>query len=148
MATAPTSKKPAPKAAPNKTLSAKAVAKPVLVHSDTAMDAAMDADDGDAALVKAGAVLRFRDLIEAVAAATGGKKKGMKEIIEATLTTMGDALERGEMLNLPAFGKARVARAVGADGAGAMTVKIRRPTATPGKARAAKEGIAAPDEQD
>ena len=64
------------------------------------------------------------------------KRKGVKEIVEATLTQMGDALHRGETLHLPNFGKARVARQ-GSEGGGAMTVKLRRSTGEGGKGKAA-----------
>lgn len=84
----------------------------------------------------AGAGLRLKDLVDRVVAATGGKKKGVKEIVDAVLTQMGDALSRGEALHLPNFGKVRVAK-TGAAGGGAMTLKLRRMTGT-GKGKAAK----------
>jgi len=70
--------------------------------------------------------LRLKTLIDRVAASTGGKKKGQKEIVEATLTQLGLALENGEMLNLPGFGRVRVAKAQGAAPGSAMTLKLRR----------------------
>ena len=86
--------------------------------------------------VKAAPVLRLKELIEKVTAATGGKKKGVKDIVEAVLKEMGSALDRGDTLNLPGFGKVRVARQAAAESGGAMTVKIRRSAATPGGAKA------------
>ena len=125
-----------PKAATAKAIPTRKVAKPKLVASDAvaAPRDALVAVDGEAK--GAGPGLRLKDLIERVVAATGGKKKGIKEIVEATLTQMGDALQRGETLHLPNFGKARVAKA-GAAGGGAMTVKLRRMTSLGGKGRAA-----------
>ena len=38
----------------------------------------------------------------------GGKKKGVKEIVEATLSVLGEALQKGEALNIPPFGRAKV----------------------------------------
>ncbi|MEO6300762.1 MAG: HU family DNA-binding protein [Paracoccaceae bacterium] len=108
---------------------AKAGARPVgKAMVDVAAAAPLDtvvAVEGEAKVVGAG--LRLKDLVDRVVAATGGKKKGVKEIVEATLTQMGDALQRGETLHLPNFGKARVAKA-GTVGGGAMTVKLRRGT--------------------
>jgi len=100
--------------------------------------------EGAAEAVKA--ELRLKDLVERVAAATGGKKAGVREIIEATLVQMGDALKKGESLNLPAFGKVRVARPA-ADG-GAMTLKLRQIVPGGPKGKAAKEGLAEADDQD
>ena len=124
------------KAAAVKAAPVRKVAKPKVVASETMAPPrdAMAAVEGEAKATGAG--LRLKDLIERVVAATGGKKKGIKEIVEATLTQMGDALQRGETLHLPNFGKARVAKA-GAAGGGAMTVKLRRMTSVGGKGRAA-----------
>jgi len=71
------------------------------------------------------ATLRLKGLVDRVAASTGGKKKGVKEIVEATLTQLGLALQGGEMLNLPDLGKMRVAKAQGATPGSAMTLKLR-----------------------
>ena len=67
--------------------------------------------------------------------------------VEATLAQMGDALQKGESLNLPAFGKVRVARA-GSEAGGAMTLKMRQGTGGAGKGKAAKEPIADAEDQD
>ena len=96
---------------------------------------------------KSASGLRLKELVDLVVAATGGKKKGVKEIVEATLAQMGSALQRGETLNLPSFGKLRVARA-GAEGGGAMTLKLRQATAATGRAKSDKDPIADPEDQD
>ena len=70
-------------------------------------------------------VLKLRELVERVAEATGGKKKGLKEIVEATLTQLGAALAKGEELNLPGVGKVRVARSSDRAGRTMMTLKVR-----------------------
>lgn len=119
--------------------------KPKLVHGGVASDASvLDGEAGDAAVSKANTGLRLKDLVDRVVAATGGKKKGIKEIVEATLAQMGDALQKGESLNLPAFGKVRVARA---DTGGVMTLKMRQGTGGGGKGKAAKEPIADAEDQ-
>ena len=116
--------------------------KPKLVHSEApsvmapADPMAGPAGDGMVSGKAAVTAMRLKDLVELVVAATGGKRKGVKEIVEAVLTQMGDALHRGETLHLPNFGKARVARQ-GSDGGGAMTVKLRRITGEGGKGKAA-----------
>ena len=70
--------------------------------------------------------LKKKDLIDKVTAATGAKKTTVREIVEATLGVLGDALSKGSMLNLPPFGKAKVSRAADAASGKAMTVKLRR----------------------
>ena len=81
---------------------------------------------GDADAVKSGnGALKKKDLLERVTAATGGKKKDVKEVVEATIAVLGAALQSGEGLNLPPFGKARVAKSKGEGASRAMTVKLR-----------------------
>jgi nucleoid DNA-binding protein len=87
--------------------------------------------------------LRIKTLVDRVAETTGGKKKGVKEIVEATLTALGEALAKGEDLNLPGFGRTRIARSMEKDGASHMTLKVRR---GPHKKKDTKEPLA--DEED
>lgn len=75
-----------------------------------------------------GPTLRIKALIDRVAEVTGGKKRDVKETVEATLAAIGDALAKGEDLNLPGFGRARIARTADRGGASMMTLKIRRAT--------------------
>ena len=96
---------------------------------------------------KAATGMRLKDLVDRVVAATGGKKKGVKEVVEATLTQLGEALAKGESLNLPALGKMRVARA-GAEGGGAMTLKLRQGNGGGAKGKSAKDPIADGADQD
>lgn len=97
---------------------------------------------GSAARVKPPS-LRIKTLVDRVVESTGGKKKGVKELVEATLTALGEALSKGEDLNLPGFGRTRVARSTEKDGAAHMTLKVRR---GPHKKKEAKEPLA--DEDD
>ncbi len=78
-----------------------------------------------------GPTMRIKTLVDLVSEATGGKKKGVKEIVEATLAAIGDSLAKGEELNLPGFGRTRIARTSERDGASMMTLKIRRGAAKP-----------------
>ena len=81
-----------------------------------------------------GTGLKMKDLVEQVAAkAAGGKKKGVKEIVEATLAALGDALGRGEAINLPGFGRAKVAHAEDKTAGKPMTIKMK--TQSPGDAK-------------
>ena len=75
---------------------------------------------------QASSVLKMKDLIDKVVAATGAKKADARGIIEATLAAIGDALSKGNTLNLPPFGRAKVSRAAEAGSGKAMTVKLRR----------------------
>ena len=125
-------------------------AKPKLVAGGAALSV-VGAEDAEGAVNgKAASGLRLKELVDRVVAATGGKKKDVKQVVEATLVAMGAALQKGESLNLPAFGKLRVARQ-GAEGGGAMTLKLRQVTGG-GKggagAKTDKDPIADADDQD
>lgn len=65
--------------------------------------------------------LKVKDLIDAVAAATGGKKSDVRQAVEATLDAIGKALATGSDLNLPPLGKLRVAKSNGT----VLTLKLR-----------------------
>lgn len=70
--------------------------------------------------------LKKKDLIQRVVAVMDGKKKGgVKEVVEATLSVLGEALQKGEDLNLPPFGRARIAKSKGEGKSAALTVKLR-----------------------
>ena len=124
----PTATKSAPKAAPNPVV-AVAVAPP--------------ADLADTAGAKAALSMRVKDLVERVAAAGDFKKKDVRDIVEATLIELGKALEAGESLNLPPFGKMHIRNHRAIDnGASAMTLKVRRGPSKNAAAKDAKEGLA------
>lgn len=65
--------------------------------------------------------VRTRDLIDLVAASTGGKKSDLRAIIEATLEAIGTTLATGKALNVPPLGKLRVAK----NKPPVMTLKLR-----------------------
>ncbi|MFN4155196.1 MAG: HU family DNA-binding protein [Paracoccaceae bacterium] len=87
-----------------------------------------------------GVALKLRELVGRVVETTGGKKRDVKEIVEATLTALGAALAKGEELNLPGVGKVRVAKSVDREGRSMMTLKVRG-TGTP-KPKPSKEALA------
>ena len=65
--------------------------------------------------------LKLKDLIESVARATGGRKADVKATVEATLSTIGEALATGKSLAIPPLGKLRVVKNKGP----ALTLKLR-----------------------
>ncbi len=91
-----------------------------------------------------GPTLKIKDLVTRVSDVTGGKRKDVKEIVEAALAALGDALAKGEDLNLPGFGRTRIARTAEKDGGSLMTLKVRRGAH---KKKEAKEPLAE-DEDD
>ena len=105
-----------------KSATAKSPRKVALATSDTMADA----DSAQSIAANGNTTVRLKELVERVTASTGGKKKGVREIVEATLTQLGLALQNGEMLNLPDFGRVRVAKGQGAAPGSAMTLKLRR----------------------
>ncbi len=78
-----------------------------------------EAPDGEVTLHK-------RELFARVAEATEMKKPQVKQIVEATLAILGQALANGEALNLPPLGKVRIVRSRDAGAAEVMTLKLRR----------------------
>ncbi|MZQ90718.1 DNA-binding protein [Frigidibacter albus] len=71
--------------------------------------------------------LRKKELVERVVAASGAKKKIAKDIVEATLQVLGEALAAGEQLVLPPFGNAHKTREKDTPSGGStMTVRLRR----------------------
>lgn len=69
----------------------------------------------------AGGSLKMKDLIDAVAKATGGRKAEVKTTVEATLAALGDTLGAGKSLAIPPLGKLRVVKAKG----DVLTLKLR-----------------------
>lgn len=93
--------------------------------------------------------LKKKELIARVTEALGARKGGVKEVVEATLLAMGAALSKGESLNLPPFGKARVNRKRDVPGGEMLVLKLRRGEAGPkvaGVQNEATEPLAATDD--
>ena len=143
----PPLKKPA---AAKPKVAGKATAKPVVTPplQVVAPIAAPDADEAAPKAQKsAAAQLRKKELISRVMDVVGGKKKGVKEIVEATLSVLGEALQTGEALNIPPFGRAKVARQKGEGRTSSMTVKLRG-AGEKNAPRAPKEALAEVGEDD
>ena len=90
-------------------------------ESETAIADAADAASGDA--VK---IMLKKTLVEAVVTASGLKRNVVKPVIEAVLGELGNALARGEALNLPPLGKISVNRSKEVANADVMILKLRR----------------------
>lgn len=67
-----------------------------------------------------------RELIERVVIASGIKKKAAKPVVEAMLKELGDALARGETLNLQPFGKGIVKNRKDLENAEIIELRLRR----------------------
>lgn len=88
-----------------------------------------------------------RDLIDRVVEASGVKKKSAKPVIEAMLKELGDALSRGETLNLQPFGKGIVKSRKELENAEIVELRLRRSKLALQAAEAEDEPQAAgPDE--
>lgn len=90
-------------------------------------------------------LVRQKEFLARVVSRSGAKKKDAKGVVEAALAELGDALARGEAVNLPGLGRAQVNRTrATAAGGGVLMVKLKRPAAgAAGKvAGDAQEGLA------
>ena len=67
-----------------------------------------------------------RELIDRVVETSGIKKKAAKPVVEAMLKELGDALSRGETLNLQPFGKAIVKNRKDLENAEIIELRLRR----------------------
>lgn len=88
-----------------------------------------DDDLGNAAdgVGKAGRMdaVKIKDLLEAVVAKTGAKKKDAKEVIDAVLAEMAAALAAGKPMVLPPLGNLRVAKTMDKGTATMLVLKLR-----------------------
>jgi len=101
--------------------------------------------DAEAAADAKAPGIKLKDLIDRVVESSGVKRKDAKPAIEAFLTELDTALASGESISLARLGKLRVVRTA-ADGAGAMTLRLRKPTPGEGNGKTGKEGLAAESE--
>lgn len=86
--------------------------------------------------------LRKKDLLDRVGAKSKAKKKDIKDVVEATLLVLGEALAAGEELNLPPLGKAKVNRQKGVAGGDMYIIKLRRSTGKTAGGDEATEALA------
>ena len=97
-------------------------------------------------IVDRGPILRLKELIDRVATLSGEKRQSVRPVVEATLRVLGDALEAGENIVAPPFGKARVNRAKDTASGAMLTVKLKRVGAAKAPKSAEDEGLAAAGE--
>lgn len=71
-------------------------------------------------------MLRKKELIERVVARSGIKKKDAKPTIEAMLAILGEALDKGEVLNLQPMGKVMVKRVIDKPNAKILVCRVRQ----------------------
>lgn len=95
---------------------------PKAAKSDGAADSAATTD-AEVTVVK---TMGKRELIDRVVKASGIKKKAAKPVVEAMLKELGDALSRGETLNLQPFGKGIVKARKDLENAEIVEMRLRR----------------------
>lgn len=91
--------------------------------------------------------LRLKGLMERLAAKMPGKRKDLRETVEAVLAELGQALEAGQDVMLPGLGHVKVVRRAEN---GALSLKLRK-VARVGQKKAAegdKESLAEVQEAD
>ena len=138
MATKLSDAKPAA-AKPAKKPASPAKAKAAPLKAVPEVSAVAEASAAAALVVKpASQALKLKDLVERVAKASGAKKNGLKEIVEAVLAEMGQALSEGKELNLPPLGKAKVNRQKG----DLLVVKLKRSGGEKSGKKDVTEGVA------
>ena len=95
-------------------------AKPARTATNTAPSAARIAGKAPS---KAAAtdMIKLRDLVDTVAAATGAKKPEARKYVEAVLAAIGTGLAAKSVLMVPPLGKLRVAKSNGS----ILTLKLR-----------------------
>ena len=132
----PTTKAPAPKTSAPKPSVAKPRARPA-AKAKPAPEAQVAA--AASALVSAVGetiALRKKDLVDRVVAASGAKKKQVKDIVAHTLKVLGDAIGKGEQLHLPPFRPAKTGDAAVPPAKPVKAVrKAAKPLAVPEKGR-------------
>lgn len=78
-----------------------------------------------------GPVMRKKELIDAVVAEAGMKKKDVKPVVEAMLSVLGDALAEKRELNLQPLGKIKVRRERQMPNGRMLVTKIRQAARKP-----------------
>jgi nucleoid DNA-binding protein len=104
-------------------------------HADESLDTDMamaDAPETAAGLEDDGpADLKKRELVEAVVARSGIRKRDAKPAVEAALQVMGEALSEGRGLNLVPLGKLKVTRMKTGTNGRILNARLRQPEEEP-----------------
>ena len=83
-------------------------------------------DVSDSPAAKVNTATRRKDMIARIAETAGVRPNAVKTVLDAVLSELGDALSRGEVLNLPPLGKVMVNRQKTLDDGEVLICKIRR----------------------
>lgn len=94
--------------------------------------------------VVAGPEVKKKDLIERIVARSGLKRRDVKPAVEAMLEELAAAVQAGEELNLPPFGKLKITRSKDLANARVYHCRLRQPEAGP---PAASDPLAEDDEE-
>ncbi|MFD2172597.1 HU family DNA-binding protein [Rhodobacter lacus] len=103
----------------------------------------------DAAAVAARVQVKKKDLIERVALKGGVKKAAARDLTDAVLAVMAEALEAGETLVVPPLGKLSLARRTERAGSAVLHLRLKRAGAQEGEKKDEKSGsdpLAKPEE--
>ena len=90
-------------------------------------------------------VLRKKDFVERVAKVSGAKKAVARDVAQAVLQVLTEALDKGETIVLPPLGKMRVTRTAANNCASVLHIKLKRGSADAPGAAAQKDEKSAAD---
>jgi len=93
-------------------------------------------------------ILKKPDFIDRVVERSGEKKRFVKPILEAALAVLGEALSKGEELNLQPLGRVKVNRHRVDEDAEMLILKLRRNARSLGAADQPNQDLAEEDEDD
>jgi len=71
-------------------------------------------------------VLQKRQFLNRIAQRTGQRSADIRDIVEATLAELGDAIAAGQTLALPPLGRARINRQKDISGSEVIVLRLRR----------------------
>lgn len=95
---------------------------------------------------EASTMIRKKDFIERIVAESGAKKGDVRLIAETALKVLGDALSKGEALNLPPLGRAKITRTIDKNDGEVLVIKLRRNTPNDAGEKTSSEPLADADE--
>lgn len=71
-------------------------------------------------------VLQKRQLVARIAQRAGRRNAEVRDIVDATLAELGEAISAGQTLALPPLGRARISRQKDVSGAEVIVLRLRR----------------------
>ncbi|MFG6080912.1 HU family DNA-binding protein [Paracoccus litorisediminis] len=71
-------------------------------------------------------VLQKRQLVALIAQRVGRRNAEVREIVEATLAELGEAISAGQTLALPPLGRARISKQKDVSGSEVIVLRLRR----------------------